>query len=598
LRSLLPLVLLIQLPQVAIAREDGTLLHPRGAGAQRSGPGAVTDRIGAADAFATVAAALAAAAPSSRDQVAGVVRARDFGAVCNGSADDTAAVLASLSTAMSAAAYNVNVRVELPSGDCLVTMANLLGSFSAPTAQRAWLTIAGAGTWATKLTYRPRTPDTYLYDGTIAKQLQFLIVRDLTIVADDSVAAGPVNLFRQNGAGANPDQGYQFLDVWFHGPRAHPSTLLRIEGALNGSENRFINCRGYWWKSVLSVANGQAVNQYVIGCDWELTQGDVFYFEGGGQLTVMGGSIILASGGNAGAGGSVLRIKSPRAGNTSAFNFIGIRTEVYDAAAKLFHLTGPNLGALVNVVGSSFRTLNAGDAVLARINSYSNVALTFTGCDLMPSANRLGVEFENTQGVAKWYQASAAGGRVVVERSHVAADMASQVSWHAHAEGGLFRMRSCTTPAVPVSNGAPALALDVDRTSADHSWQAARNDNVREVKSVSGFVSYWPSVARTNHGAVQLPVGSIVKSIRIRKAARGGDSSLYQLKATNDNNSYTYGESKVAKRSDQHDIMLENVNRFVSSPGADQVVRVTCVVCGDDVVESMSPGDLFVVEYY
>lgn len=145
----------------------------------------------------------------------------------------------------------------------------------------------------------------------------------------------------------------------------------------------------------------------------------------------------------------------------------------------------------------------------------------------------------------------------------------------------------------------PTTALDWDMTGPK-GWTSGRNMNPVQVKSVSGFVSYWPDANHPDNAAIKLPVGAIIKAIRVRKVSHGTSSASYQLKITNDDNSYTYGTSVGARQRDEHDVILENVNRYIREAGVDQVIRIrtTSGNKGNASPQEMGPGDIFIVEYY
>jgi hypothetical protein len=476
------------------------------------------------------------------------------------------AIVAAMTQAFASADPKQNVRVHIPAGKCLITESALLNLWTGSTPYRFGVTFSGDGVDVTTIVFRP-TSTAYLYDGVSVPGRRFMYAtfRDLTVLCDSSTAGGTVSLFRQYGhTDGYPDQAFTFAGCRFDADPDHAGNLLRIEGTFNGSENKFLFCRGYHWQSVISCANEQAVNQYVVGSDFELTRGHIFHFTAGGQLTVLGGSYILGNDANE-FGGSLLRLESGAGGIAGTFNFYGVRTEVYDPTAKVYHLTGQNLGATVNVVGGAHRVLVNADCVLARVNSFSSARVFFSGCDLVPNSHNNKIEFENTQGTPGWYFALASAGSVVIENSSIAEDLCDHVTWGANAEGGVFRTRNCTAGG-PVAVEDPATALDWDMTGKG--GVSGRHANPVRVKSASGFVAYWPNStpAWAALGKIKLPSGSVLKSIHVRKANKGdGDASSYQLAVTNGDGSHTYGTSVLGTRGAQHDVHVEDIHRTLIS---------------------------------
>lgn len=370
----------------------------------------------------------------------------DYGADSTGTTSSDSAFVAAMTAAFNSTNPSENKPIYIPPGQYLITHADLLNAWSAKTPYRRFVMIAGAGPGITNVIFRPVEPDAYLYDGKAVSSRRFmhLTIRDLSITADGSLSNSQVNLFRQYGNNdGHPDQGYTFSNTRLDADAEHPGILLRIEGPYNGSENRLLFSRGRFWKSVISSTNVQAVNNYVVACDWELTKGAVFNFSGGGQLTVIGGSYILGSRGDS-LGGSLLQVNSGIGGITGTFNFTGIRTEVYDRTAILYNLNGPNTGMVINVIGATHRVLNGGDLVLARVNSYGGARLLFKGCDLAPNSNHLRIEFTNSEKITNWYRSYSSASTVQIEDSHIEPDLNSYIRWEPNSEGGLFRTRGCS----------------------------------------------------------------------------------------------------------------------------------------------------------
>ena len=549
----------------------------------------------------TVLAAGSTVSRKLKDRFGDVKNVLDFGADPTGATDSSSAFIATLNAAFVSSDANKNARVHLPAGTYLITQANVLNAWTAGTSYRSGAVISGDGDRATKIVFRPTAANAWMYDGQAVpnRRLMNFTVRDLWIQADGSASNSTVNLFREWGNNDGyPDQAFTLQNTRMDADANHPGVLLRVDGVFNGSENRILASRGYSWSSVLYVTNPQAVNHYVIGCDWELTRGPIFYFSAGGQLSVIGGSYILGDGSHTSDGGSLLFVDSSAGGVTGVFDFVGVRTEVYDTAASLYRLTGSNNGAIVNALGVTHRVNNTGGTMgLARVNAFSGARLVFKNSDLA-GAGAGSVVFENSQGTSAWYHSFYDAGTVIAEDCNLAADPATVPTWLTNAEGGLFRVRGGRyVPGTPNGSTA-AIALELDLTGPK-GWTTGRNVNGVHVKSVAGFVSYWPYPSAQNNAQVQLPVGSIVNAIRVRKAGRGTDGSTYQLVVQNGDGTYTYGSSTLGLRKDQHDVMLENVNRYVGAAGVDQTIRVACTSsCGDGLTENMSPGDMFIVEYY
>jgi hypothetical protein len=198
----------------------------------------------------------------------GVVDVKEFGAKGDGQADDSLAVQSAFAAAIRGRPVGP-ASIYFPPGEYLIKQQS---AFRAPQESYAQnLRIFGAGRGQSTVRFQPKGDgEHWLCDASERNtQLLWLFFEHLRFIADDStVSRGSVNLFRLNPRTPAPSQNWEFFRCLFDGPKKLPGTLMRIEGRVNGSENRFLLCRGRWWTNVLYLDNSQSVNHEFVSCDF------------------------------------------------------------------------------------------------------------------------------------------------------------------------------------------------------------------------------------------------------------------------------------------------------------------------------------------
>lgn len=503
-----------------------------------------------------------------------------------------------------AGTWERNVGIHLPAGVYLITNPNVFNRWTnAAYPARAYVTFFGDGMGTTKIVFRPSVPNAWMYDSVAnpTKHLMMLTMHDLTIETDPSVVGGPVNLFRLSGVAGWPDQGWTFVNCRFDSHYQHPGTLMKIEGPVNGSEMKFVFCRGYRWKNIIHSTNPQAINHYLIGCDFELCRGDLFWYEGidgaggGGQLTLVGGSYIVGEQGFT-DNPSLVRIEGATG---SVCNLVGVKTEVHDASTILYRIEGVNNFCRIVAHGCDHAS-GFHPAKLARVNSNCGARLTLRDCNLgqlnLPPGPVF--EFVNSTNTPGYYHGTGDSAIVHVEDCDLHTPHVQDLgSWATNAEGGLLRLRRCRAYYPVAHELIPAIAMDAD-LCGPLGWRAGRGVNPLHVKSISGYVGYWPHVGWGGYITIQVPLGSLIKSIRVNKRAEVGDGGVYQLEVT-DGAGVSYGKSIEGTRNDAHFIALEHLNKYVETED-DRIVKLTYAAGkgGGGAYRQQGPGEFFMVEYY
>lgn len=504
------------------------------------------------------------------------------GADNTGSRDQTAVLVKLMNKAFENATLTKNLVIDLEDGEYLFTLANPFGLYAVSVAARMHVTFRGKGRNGARIRFRPGgAADAYLYDGSTGtgvtpsdNQLLFAMFQGIGFIFDETgMAGGTLNLVRECPKVGAPNQNFQFRDDYFLGPTtvARAGTILTLRGSVNGSENSFNNCRASQMKTVIDSANGQSVNHYVFGCDWESMVGDIYKFaDGGGQLTHVGGSIIY--GATLAADAYVLNLQAT-AGMGTVFNMVGVKTELNDVNALLVNLAGANNGAIVKWGGSDLSaTGGTGSRTVVSVQPNCPGKVIFDDCNLTPSTGPYLYEFK--AGTAFYYLSTQYNGMIELRNCKLPLDIQDRISWGANSNG-LFRIRGGLSGS-GWNTTDPSIAWDCDLVPVG--WLTAPSSLGTQLKSAPGVIYFWPDVgADTNGGSnrLKLPLNAMIKSIKVRKGAHGGSGTSYRLAVINDDGTFCYGLSTVAAQSVQHDIDVTPWRQ--ATVGVNQIVRVVTV---------------------
>jgi len=267
------------------------------------------------------------------------------------------------------------------------------------------VSLKGAGSSKTHIYFRPLPNENEeaflrdsLYDNasrTNGDPIQSLLIQGVTIHADASNARlGKVGWFRQSGwsTDPNPEQNWSFIDVRFIGDKRFPQkigSILNIVGDANGSENSFEGCFGRYFKSVIECTNAQAVNHISVGSHWELSIGSVFHFVRGGNLTVIGGSIIVGNFSKIADKGEMtskqpyylLDVGGDGSGQINTFNVVGVRVELRNSQSGILRSIGPNNRSVISFIGIDAQAAT-GQSRETIIMKDCETSVLFSGCSL------------------------------------------------------------------------------------------------------------------------------------------------------------------------------------------------------------------------
>jgi len=510
----------------------------------------------------------------------------DFtGADNTGATDQTATLILAMNKAFASATLTTNLVVDLPDGEYLFTQVNPFGSYSVSADARQHVTFRGNGRYSTRIRFKPGgSSDAYLYDGSTGagvaaadNQFLYAMFKDIGFIMDETgMSAGTLNIIRQFPKAGAPNQNFQFRDCYALGPStvARAGTWMVINGTINGAENSWNNCRASQMKTIIDSTNPQAVNHYVFGCDWESMVGDIYKFvDGGGQLPHVGGSIIFGS--TLAADAYVLNCQAS-VGQGTNFNFYGIKTELSDTNALIVNLSGTNNAAAVNFRDCDFGTTGgAGSRIVASVQPNAPCSVLFERCNMIPTTGGPYL-YEFKAGASNYWLGVQYNGRIEFQNCKLPTDIHDRFSWGSNSNG-LFRIRGGINTGAWTPDTDPNISWDCDLLNGN----PARSPSSAgpELKTVWGAIYTWPDSGANTAGArtrLKLPVGAIIKAIKVHRIAFGGTATAWSLAITNDDGTYTYGIIAAGAQNVVMDFADAAVWRPATS-GVNQYVRVLAV---------------------
>ncbi|MFC6454256.1 glycosyl hydrolase family 28-related protein [Paenibacillus vulneris] len=379
------------------AAMTGVLLNNGVANALSGGQTSVTDAVyktgTGAQLLSTVDADdvsfLQAAGLSTRtagDKLREWVSVKDFGAVGNGTTDDSAAFQAAIAYAESQAVTNPapgasgsklgRVSLFLPPGSYLITQPESLLR-SSYTTSTVGLHIQGAGAGTTQVIYSPAAAGTYLAHNNNA--WQFCSISDIEFYSTSTS-----NHFMRSYSTGQP-QSWSFERIRFRGSWGY---TFHLEGTDTNSEMNWceVDWAGSCLKGVYVPSSGgsdQFLNYNFYSCNFEVQEGDFLQFEKGGNITVWGGSYIHIG---ANAGTFFKLLGAAHSYGVERFLCIGSRMEHRNANSKLIYCEwSAGIVSFINVDTSSSVPLRAATELVATFysNNTKMPVIKFDNCRLL-----------------------------------------------------------------------------------------------------------------------------------------------------------------------------------------------------------------------
>lgn len=223
---------------------------------------------------------------------------RDFGAVGDGVADDTAAIQAAINYAKAHNTYNEPFNSTPRGGPAIYFPAGKYIIASSLTLQNInGFTFFGEGKEASMLIHTANSGSMFVLDQILFNVFSHLGFAAGTVsgsggsaqIAVRASGARTTNLFNWLATGNNGDRFNTFREIKVYGGFAR---VWDVGGSVTHSETtitaaQFFDCDYVWYSD-----NVQSLNTYFNDCDAEFISESVFYYVAGGFLTVTGGSYI------------------------------------------------------------------------------------------------------------------------------------------------------------------------------------------------------------------------------------------------------------------------------------------------------------------
>ena len=519
------------------------------------------------------------------------ISVKDFGAVGDGITDDSAAFIAAMNAVVANGPLNVKA-LFVPSGEYLITQDNVLGQWNSinTSIYKGVLGFAliGEGARNTTITLKNTgATDLYLYNnysGTPGvatnNSLQFPTFTGITFNST-SLSTGNCYAFRPYGTpNGYPSQGFQFFNCGFN----YWKIVIWLDGNVNCSENTFFGCRVYGCGTFFHQDNPQAGNNnfFAVSCENYLDY--AFKFNYGGQIAVIGGSYISES-----TNSRLLSITPAYGGTGAGYFFSNIRTEMHNNGSKLIELTGNDNDSQVTFDTCQFATRTGETGIVAdsiKLQSNSLFNLIFKNCNF----NNDGITW--LAGSLNYYIANQPWANVLFD-SCFYIDY-TYVTWQSPAIG----FTKFKNTGIDFEGG--LLGLNQGNNNI------RKNLAIKVCSAFSGFA--FPNFNNTTPWVMTLPIGSVIKSIKVYFNAGGvGGAQPYQLQVQDGTgtpivvNAWATGSNASAIGTSHAPLYIVCDNLMlpvIDATSATIQLTYTAGNAGDGTFWPYNVGSWFLVEYY
>lgn len=322
-----------------------------------------------------------------------IVNVKDYGAVGDGTTDDSNAVQSAVGYIMSRlgklptipaggdGANRTMYTLYFPPGTYKIVKPKVLmpDTYSGTPPTQGYV-IQGNGPYMTTILFAPTAPGSYL----MYNNNEFLImtIRDIAFV---SGTANANFMFSYSTAYA---QRYRFDNVFWGGDWTYG---MRLEGTNTNSEMTWVGCSiaGRWTTFLyvpqsVGVQGDQFVNYNFLSCNFEVSRGNFLDMAYGGSVNVIGGSYMIY--GTGGPGGTLFTLRNAIHNNGSQrFLAQGLRVELMDDYGKLIDCSwGAGVVTMISIDTSvqQFNGNTKGVNAVFDFDNDSGPSVTWIGCTL------------------------------------------------------------------------------------------------------------------------------------------------------------------------------------------------------------------------
>lgn len=531
------------------------------------------------------------------------VSVKDFGAVGDGSTDDSSAILAAVNAATGATGGNSSTYgVYFPAGIYKVTTSACFTPTVASTARG--IHFFGAGWYTSIIRYGTLSGATWLYDNGATARTQFSTFEDLGFEGMNPASFSAYTDIPSNAKGfkitsANHEQGFRFSRCRF----GYFDTVFDMEGTNTASEMKFFGCKIHHVRStVYLINNGQSFDHELFGCDIEIVYGDVFSIgaNGGGAIKMYGGSVILFS--DTGVANYFFKNSGSAGSAAYPFTFDGLRFEFRGNTSNL--LSNTTLKTVVlNFKGCLFEDQATVDKT-GWVSIGSQSLLKFDDCQFYETvADHIKFVVANSGSIL------GIAGEIIFEHCALPIDFSDKCSMNNNFGTGLISARNCfgTNVGAPASGAHYAHDFDLhwneatfgqyggwassgatikDSGSASHpQWRL----KTAQIKLVSEF---WPA-ANPDH-TLKMPKNAIVKSIYLRKPAGSADATATTFRVSNNDKTTHHLTSNNAAFNLTHTQDVEKYFYHLGTTTNERTLRLNSSAVTTGAIQ----GGMVIVEYY
>lgn len=494
--------------------------------------------------------------------------------------DDYPAIAAAVQTAIRGTETGGHHSVFFPAGGYLVgnTPAGqperkpVLSAF--PETFKFGILFQGEGIMSSELILRTGGTAQWFYTDSGEGKLAFPTFEGLRF-SSDSPAFG-------NGFRFNDTQGHAQFFVFRTCAMWKLKQGFSFTGTLMDSEMRYYGCKFLEVDQFYYIANNQAVDHEFYGCDIEGVTSDIFYVTGtgGGGVRMFGGSVIWSRDQTHDA--YLLKVDTAAVGyGNSDFTFVGIRTEMHTAFAKLVHYT-PDGGELVaNFDSCNFTGWLPGvDREVVHIGL--NKSVRFAACSI-PADWRFRIDTDDSR--APGYPTH---GIIGFEACVVPPDLSSRITLKYNTTQSRTYGRAYARDCHVRHEGSAPVREAVNFDFNGFNDMPGDPGSIVKVAVIKPTGFTFPVGGAAEH-TLRMPVGATIRSIQVYRPAASG-SAAYQLHVGSDDKSVILASSTLGTDAGAHTIHAD----VFHTVGSARTIRLWANPAGQVPVA----GGYAIVEYY
>lgn len=360
--------------------------------------------------------------------------------------------------------------------------------------------------------------------------------------------------------------------------------LFYFRGTANADLMKFVTCFLGCSGNVMTLDNPQAVVYEFFGTDI-LTKGSVVkVIGGGGNVNFFGGSCIMLDKIGETTPSYLLEVANTAAvssGNNN-YQFNGTRFEFRNTYKRIVKSDGNTTETSITFNSCGFGSVMGGTREAVLIGTKKRV--TFNDCTL---SEYLTYTLTGTITTAN----SAYSGLILFNRCDLGTGSSTEALFKRitfNGTAGRVISKEC------FQRGATSLyAVNVTDFDLNHRNRLTREPSpaLKSINIKPKDLSF-PFVDGTNEYTVEFPIGTLIKSIYIKKEAATSSSSDYQINIGTDDKATILGQSTLGAHSNEHKIELTNL--YLVTDSTNSKLRLWA----GGTANVTKTGGIAIIEYY